>query len=479
LRVVSIQGLNAIDPEQTTIPSAWKKLPTYRLRYGDTMVLREKRRGNSNPPLDELRLKRDLWLDCNGQGFTLSDQISGKFNQSWRLEMNQEIDLGRVAINNKDQFITYLKNDDQKGVEVRQGKINVNADSRYNGDVSNIPAVGWAHDFHKVQGNLHLPPGWRLFHASGVDSVSKTWIKTWSLLDLFLMLLLALAMGKLFSWWAGGIALLVFVLIFPEPNAPQWVWVFVFSFIGLSRVLPNGLFQQATKIVNVFMIALVAIISLPFMVQQIRQAMYPTLEYSWQSMDSTITLSNPRGGSSWPGTAAKAPQPVKQQEMQVMNERDDGIQQADVPQASQPQPMVKQKFPQKQVILSKVERKRARRSRLLAGKSEYSQISTMERKQLAHDPKAMVQTGPGLPQWKWNIVSLNWSGPVDQTQRINFHFISPKMNFILALLRVLALGLLILLTVQKPKSWRGLLKGGAISLVFVGALLMPGIAKAK
>ena len=62
-----------------------------------------------------------------------------------------------------------------------------------------MPAVGWAHDFQSVNATLTLPPGWRLLHASGADKVETTWIKRWTLLDLFLVLVLVIATARLFG----------------------------------------------------------------------------------------------------------------------------------------------------------------------------------------------------------------------------------------------------------------------------------------
>jgi hypothetical protein len=74
--------------------------------------------------------------------------------------------------------------------------LSVSADSRVPGG-ADVPAVGWAHDFHQVSGVLHVPPGWRLIHASGVDSVPGTWVHHWSLLELFLALIVSISIVRL------------------------------------------------------------------------------------------------------------------------------------------------------------------------------------------------------------------------------------------------------------------------------------------
>jgi len=148
LRLVEIQGVPAIDPQQTSLPDDWKKLPAYPLDLDDTLRLVERRRGDAEPPPDHLTLERALWLDFDGRGFTASDALSGNLRRASRLEMLPPTVLGRVSIGGKDQFITHLEGDAAKtGVEVRQGDLSVTADSRMIADPLDLPAVGWNHDF--------------------------------------------------------------------------------------------------------------------------------------------------------------------------------------------------------------------------------------------------------------------------------------------------------------------------------------------
>jgi len=41
------------------------------------------------------------------------------------------------------------------------------------------------------------------------------------------------------------------------------------------------------------------------------------------------------------------------------------------------------------------------------------------------DPKAVVQTGPGLPSWAWHSYQLTWNGPVEKTQTISLWLSHP------------------------------------------------------
>ena len=60
-----------------------------------------------------------------------------------------------------------------------------------------MPATGWQQRFDNVALTLHLPAGQRLLAARGVDYAPDTWLHDWRLLDFFLVLFIALAVGRL------------------------------------------------------------------------------------------------------------------------------------------------------------------------------------------------------------------------------------------------------------------------------------------
>ena len=55
---------------------------------------------------------------------------------------------------------------------------------------------------------------------------------------------------------------------------------------------------------------------------------------------------------------------------------------------------------------------------------------------LEQDPKAVLQTGPGVPGWTWRSYTLTWSGPVGRDHTLRLFLVSPGMNRLLTLLRL-------------------------------------------
>ncbi|HEY2511268.1 MAG TPA: hypothetical protein VGI39_10450 [Polyangiaceae bacterium] len=437
-RVATVEGVTSIDPQQTTLPDAWKRLPAYAMKVGDTMKLVESRRGDADPPPNQLTLERTLWLDFDGKGITAHDTLTGELNRDSRLTMAAPTVLGRVAVGGKDQFITRLGGATGSGVEIRQSVLQVNADSRIPGDPSDLPAVSWAHDFHQVSGTLHLPPGWRLLHASGVDDVPGTWVRHWSLLELFLVLITALAVGRLYGPRWGAIALVTLALTFPEADAPKWSWLILLAVEALFRVLPAGRVKTFFSGARGAAAIVVALVAVPFLVQHVRGGLYPSLEHGESGIEGG--LSDLEAPADIPLAAPMAAAPSAPQAPPAAEQAIGATSGPVAPAGGDLEPRASGR----QQLAGKVAGPKSDINRGISnagggGTRSYAQ-STSE----VFDPAAVVQTGPGLPHWNWQTLALRWSGPVTAAQRLHLFLLSPFQNLVLALLRAALLVILLL-----------------------------------
>lgn len=446
LRVVEVEGVSAIDPQQTNLPDQWKTLPAYPMKLGAKLSLSEKRRGDADPPADQLNLERRMWLDFDGHGLTISDHITGTLSRSTRLEMQKPTSLGRVAIRGKDQFITQLGDAASLGVEIRQGDLDVIADSRLakDADATSLPAVGWNHDFSRASATLLVPPGFRIFHVSGVDEVPGTWIRHWTLLEIFLVLVLALATARLFGVGWGLVAMVTLVLTIPESDAPKWIWAVMLGFIALVRVLPQGRVRRVFAGAELAVALLLVIVTIPFLIQHVREGIYPALGRSQQvSAASGVfdELSQSKREQA-PSAAVAVPEP------QAALKDDKNA--ADVPAPGSP-PVEEKAAPLGGEAAKERGAGTARPTGNAAPKSDssasYGRLARAEKSQLnvdVYDPNAMVQTGPGLPAWNWSALDLRWSGPVERSQTLHLWALGPFGNLALAFLRAALLVALLL-----------------------------------
>ncbi|QXP93979.1 hypothetical protein [Methylococcus capsulatus] len=392
IRVVEVSGAPPVDPRLTQLPEEYRTLPTYAMVPGTALRLDQVRRGDPEPEPDALHIRRTLWLDFSGQGLTILDDISGRVSRSWRLDAAPTMVPGRVTVDGQPQTITRLEAG-PGGVEIRRGELNLQAESRWEAGMSSLPATGWNADFVSAAAELHLPPGWRLFAAPGADHAPDSWVGRWSLLDLFLVLITALAAARLWGWPAGTVTLLTLALTWHESDAPQSVWLWLLGVTALSRVIPSGSFASALRVVRVIVLAALAIASLPFAVQQLRLSLYPQLEPHALSFDYGDRAAEPEAG------APAAPAAALQQKSGSLAE----------PHTPPPAGLTR-----------------------------------------TIDPESLAQTGPGLPQWDWNLIALNWNGPVLAEQELRLLLIPPWANRGLNVSRAALLAVTVLLLL----GWR-------------------------
>ncbi len=448
LRQVEVEGVPAVDPQQTTLPDEWKALPAYRVRPGETMKLTERRRGAANPPADRLTLRRILWLDFDGGGYTWQDKLEGTLSRSWRLEIAEPGRLQRAVLSGpgpdqagQDQVITRLDGSPRSGIEVRQGTLALTAEGRLPG-LASLPAVGWDHGFQQVSGELRLPPGWRLLGTRGVDEADGTWISAWTLFDLFLVLLLALAVRQLWGTRWGVLALAALALTWHEAGAPHWAWVVVLALEALRRAVPDGgKARRAVLVLSVLAIVGLSLQSIAFLAGQVRQAIYPALEGESGTFEGF-------------GLVAKK---------QVQYQKGSSAEAEEVD----------------RIVLEG----NVSSSAPIEIASNIPEASNKIARLQEIDPQASVGTGPGLPEWHWNHVQLRWSGPVDKDQTIRFFLVSPAGNFVLTLVRGGLLLLLILRTLDAVglgiTGWRRPRSSPIAMALILLAFAQPMVARAQ
>lgn len=431
LRTVRIEGASTVDPRQIGLPEQWQALPAY-LLAGDTVLkLIEQGRGDINPQPEPLTLKRELWLDFDGAGLTVRDHLAGQLERSGRLAFAAGVSPGRVTQNGEPQVITALPAADnantQPGIEVRPGDLAVEAVSRVM-PADNFVATGFARDVQRLSATLQLPPGWTLFAARGVDRADPSWVSGWTLWDIFLVLVLTVAVARMSDLRVGALMLITLVLTHDIAGAPVFLWLNLVGVLAIWQTLPAGRLQQWASWYRWLSVAALVVVALLFAVSQVRQGLYPVLEYPGRN---------------------------------IHVEADNYADAADAAMAENV--MAESAPPEDMKWRSRGELKKL-----------YFNAPAAPQPLKTLDPDARVQTGPGVPDWSWRAVSLHWQGPVGQTQRVDFWFINPLTNRILCFARVALIALLML------ALWRGALPDmrlsrftSTASLAFIsGALLL-------
>jgi hypothetical protein len=423
-RTIEITGVPSIDVSQTSFPDKWRDLPVYRWETPNALRIEERMRGMGEQKTAGLKINRELWLDENGRGLTFHDRISGAMQKIWRLDAAAGEDLGSVRAGGQGQLITRNPQNGASGVEIRTRELDLEATGRLP-RAGALSATGWRADADELHGTLHLPPGWRLFAMFGVDSVEGDWLTAWTLLDLFLLLIFTLAVYRLWGFGAALLAFFAFGLSFHEPFAPRYLWLVLLVPLALQRVVPQGRGARVIRVGKWIALSLFVLALVPFVARQVQQALYPQLE-----IVSTGGRADAFGFVRGAQTAREEP-----------DFQEGGM-------FAPTEPVPDQAFPVTPTTPIDYSR--------LPGVSESRQKVSKFSKDgnLKYDTKARIQTGPGVPEWKWRAISFGWNGPVAASQRVTPVLIPLALERVITVLRVaLLLALAAVLLTGRKLRW--------------------------
>ena len=415
VRAVRVSGAPGIDPQRTELPEEWRSLPIYQLTPGATLLFEELRRGQPEPPPDGVQLRRTWWLEQAGDRYTARDVLSGELFQGGRLEALAPAELGRFALGAGERGQVITEWDGGTGVEVRDAALQAVAELTYPRRGA-LPAVGWNRDVQSLHVALRVPPGWTLLAAPGTDRAGGSWLDEWTLLDLFLLLILSLATWRLDGRLRGLLAFAFLALAWHEPRATAlWCWwLALLPLRGLLLVLP----AERARLVRGLRWAVLAAFTFQLVVfcaDQWRTGLFPQLEHKPLGPDAVYMRFMYSGW--W---------------------RDE-------------------------VVENAIPRPKAPAAPREAGLAPAVDTTI--------DADAVVQTGAGVPSWQWKSYDLTWNGPVTAEQTLRLFFVSPGVEGLLSLLRIAAV-VLIAWGLIDPRRTTGAAAAKATPAVAAGLVLL-------
>lgn len=440
LRVAALEGADAIDADQSGVPPEWRGLPSYRVAAGQSVDIVERSRNDAMEP-NRLSLQRDLWLDFDGGAFTARDYVRGEMRSEWRLDMAAPYTMTMAAIDDENLLITTGLEPGQQGVELRAAALDLETTARIGRDGA-LPVTGFTERFDSVTTTLHVPPGYRVVAAPGADQASGVWIERWRLLDIFLVAIVVAAAWRLFGAVPGVLALAALAAIYHEPWAPHWAWLNLLVAIALVRVAPEGRLRTFCARYKYVSIAALALLLVPFTVVQLRNAIFPQLERPYLE----------RGVADYP-----AAPPMPSMERRALDDFAAGASSSEA--LSMPDP--------DEITVTG--------SRIGGDVSRYL-------------PGALVQTGPGLPDWAWTRHRLSFGGPVEAGETFRLVMIGPSLVTLwrltsVALAFALAVALMGGRLPRLPTRTQGASAGAggaiAVALAVAATLAVPSRADAQ
>lgn len=402
LRRVEVAGPTSIDPSQVGVPANWRHLPLYPMTAKDELLLTEPPKTAENPSLaqGQLRLKRSIWPDFAATGATLRDQLNGHVGQQRRLDMRDALRLGQVTLDGQPQLITRQSDQaDGAGVALRQQQLDLQAVLRQDQALSfwgwRLPVSGWSSRLEAVETQLNLPPGWRLFTATGADRVMGSWLLNWTLWDVFLVLLFAVVSWRLLGHVWGLVALLAAIMAYPEVPALIAALLVTLPLLALYQQLPAGRFLRVVSLLRWIMLSGLALAWLTIALTQVRLALYPQLAYNRSLMDGSMDRS----------MDSQAPMPAAE---------------------------AKRAYEATDMLAQGKTAAYERLASIMPAPATPAPLPTW-------DAQARIQTGPGVPAWRWDTAWLQWHGPIDGQQTFSLYLLSPGFIGVCRVLMVLLL----------------------------------------
>ncbi|MDE2280418.1 MAG: hypothetical protein KGK04_12650 [Xanthomonadaceae bacterium] len=462
LRGSRVEG-RGIDAAQAGVPDEWSDLPAFLLDDHSGLTIAAGTRGDEGGKGDQVLLQREMWLDFDGSGLRTADHLSGALRHRQRMDVTAPWQLQRASEGGTPLLVSKDK-DGHSGVELRTHQLDLDAGLRLPMHGGAIPSSGWQLPLESIRAKLHLPFGYRLLAAPGADRAPDTWVAQWSLLDLFVLALVALLAGRLLGWRWAMLTALYLALGRHEAGAPLWTLALVLLLALLLRALPEGRLRAALHDVAIAVFALAALWSLPFAARELQYALHPQLEGGGSVVRVEFVQPPPKI------IAQSAPPPVEEVS-------------ANAPPPAPPAP------PADMRQLAEPVAPMQPPPRMVAKSQELSSVvvtaSAVQGAGLNDfDSRSTIQAGAGTPRWdQGNDYRLGWSGPVSagQTTRL---LIAPR--WLVRLLRVALVGLLAALLAKlldslRPwrLSWPAARGAKAAAALLLAAVLLPSHAHAQ
>lgn len=444
LRQVELSGAEQVDAQQLALPEDWRSLATYRMIPDAALRITELRRGDTSAAEPRLTVERNLWLDFDGAGFTAADDVYASVPAPGRLEAEAGFALGRADVDGAPLLITARTEGGAPGIALSPGEHRLATVSRVESSGRTLGAAGWSQTVESLGATLHLPPGWTLLHAAGVDRASESWVSRWTLLDLFVVMLTGIGLGRLFGVPVGVLGLAALGASYHGQGTPALLWVNLLLALAVLRVVPAA--GRAKPIVTLWCRAsllLVVLLVLAFSVRTLQRVVYPVLDRDRPTVGEITVRAHKAVAEDSADRERVAPEtmaPSVLLEAETSLPRMGGV----VPERMRPAPPPKAP---------------------------------------AARPGGITQTGPGRPDWRWQSVYMEWHGPVAPGQSLRLLLLGPWATRAFLLLQVLGLGALLGWLLHRHGDVAGLpaLRGRSSSavLVLLAILVAPGLARAQ
>lgn len=526
----SVQITEGAEPSPGSVeqlPPDWRNDSPFVIEKGATVTLEEIRRGEQSTAPDNVKLHRTLWVDLDGSYFTAVDRFSGELNQNFRFDAAPSNEVGRAESSGKPLMLSIDEDSKLNGVRLVNQSLQMTSVSRIKRDGA-LSASGWARTVDELNIELNLPPSWKLLHVDGADEVVGSWLSTWSLLTLFITILIVIGAKHLIGFRFAVILGVSLLLNHGEFLAPEIIFIHLLILIVFANLVGDeaSVWKRVVRVLTVVAFSIFALQSLAFAKLQFMQLLYPQLQAGTRHrtivQDLVFMMENsifslplallfvalifwcaqnffkkPSVGTFFvSGFVFFLGAPIITA-LFGLTSRIDRFEQFSVPASSGYSETSRMQAPKDDYGVQSAEE--AAGGDAIHG--DYAQDSTLPKSRSIKIARAVsapkplptsltrsLYTGPAIPDWSWRKFYIRVPGPVDASAELSLYALSPTVvrvfcavRTLLSLVLIYLMGIFLgLITPDIDRRIRGFLRiAPAAAALLVGVLAIPGVASAE
>lgn len=237
--VVDIVGLEATNAQIAEIPNQWRSLPTY-VRNGDFSLIEKKNELKEQEYPVSTQLSRQTWFDSSGKSYSNNQlRIINNPSNLQFISQNERnsVDISGLMLGKEPQVIL-----EKNSLTLVPLKGNNEVSYSFESNNYQVPTNIWNTNEKVESWKINLSPRTRLIGTTD-EVFAGSWIDSWNLYSVFLLVLLVVAYGKIIN---RKMAILVGSSTILLVSLSNLIWIWWISFL-LFLLIKKGLVYLQDK----------------------------------------------------------------------------------------------------------------------------------------------------------------------------------------------------------------------------------------
>lgn len=237
--VIDIVGLEATNAQIAEIPNQWRSLPTY-VRSGDFSLIEKKNELKEQEYPVSTQLSRQTWFDSSGKSYSNNQlRIINNPSNLQFISQNEKnsVDISGLMLGKEPQVIL-----EKNSLTLVPLKGNNEVSYSFESNNYQVPTNIWNTNEKVESWKINLSPRTRLIGTTD-EVFAGSWIDSWNLYSVFLLVLLVVAYGKIIN---KKMAILVGSSTILLVSLSNLIWIWWISFL-LFLLIKKGLVYLQEK----------------------------------------------------------------------------------------------------------------------------------------------------------------------------------------------------------------------------------------